>query len=88
VTPSPLEQPPADPAETQPPVPSPDAPAEECPRCGAALAATQDWCLRCGTAARTRLAPTPNWRAPLAVVVLLVAVSLAVLTAALAKLAG
>jgi hypothetical protein len=36
-----------------------------CPRCGAAVDAEQGWCLECGLAARTRLAPTPNWRAPL-----------------------
>jgi hypothetical protein len=58
-----------------------------CPRCDATLADDQDWCLRCGTAARSRLAATPNWRAPLAFGVLLVAISLAVLTVALAKLA-
>jgi hypothetical protein len=80
----PLQQPrPAEAAE-----PGPATPAKHCPRCDAPLARDQDWCLRCGTAARTRLAPTPNWRAPLALGVLLVAVALAVLTAALAKLAG
>ena len=36
-----------------------------CPRCGAYVAEQQDWCLRCGDAARTRLVPTPNWRLPL-----------------------
>jgi hypothetical protein len=49
-----------------------------CPRCGAEVAADQDWCLTCGDAARTRLAPTPNWRTPLA---------LAAVVAALAGLA-
>jgi hypothetical protein len=89
VTPPPLEQPrPADPAQPRPTEPGPAATAEACPRCGAGLAPNQDWCLRCGTAARTRLAQTPNWRAPLAIGLLLVAISLAVLTAALVKLAG
>lgn len=36
-----------------------------CPRCGATVAGDQSWCLECGLAARTRLASTPNWRAPL-----------------------
>lgn len=36
-----------------------------CPRCGAELPGDRAWCLECGLAARTRLAPTPNWRAPL-----------------------
>ena len=51
-----------------------------CPRCGANVAPEQDWCLECGAPARTRLAPTPNWRAPIAlvaVVVLLAGLALA-----------
>ncbi|MET0602775.1 MAG: hypothetical protein ABW167_12370 [Baekduia sp.] len=51
-----------------------------CPRCGANVAPEQDWCLECGAPARTRLAPTPNWRAPIAlvaVVVLLAGIALA-----------
>jgi hypothetical protein len=51
-----------------------------CPRCGANVAPEQDWCLECGAPARTRLAPTPNWRAPMAlvaVVVLLAGLTLA-----------
>jgi hypothetical protein len=51
-----------------------------CPRCGAYVAPEQDWCLECGAPARTRLAPTPNWRAPIAlvaVVVLLAGLALA-----------
>jgi hypothetical protein len=50
-----------------------------CPRCAAPVGPDQDWCLACGAAARTRLAPTPNWRAPvvaLAVVVLLACIAL------------
>ncbi len=41
-------------------------PTTACPRCGASLERAQDWCLSCGAAARTRLAPAPNWRLPLA----------------------
>ncbi|HEX6619468.1 MAG TPA: hypothetical protein VF024_07410 [Solirubrobacteraceae bacterium] len=51
-----------------------------CPRCGATVGPEQDWCLECGAPARTRLAPTPNWRLPIAVgavVVLLAGVALA-----------
>jgi hypothetical protein len=36
-----------------------------CPRCGAEVGGEQAWCIECGLAARTRLAPAPNWRAPL-----------------------
>lgn len=46
----------------------PTAPAPiACPRCGAVVAGDQSWCLECGLAARTRLAPTPGWRTPLIV---------------------
>lgn len=47
----------AAPAEARPPM--------ACPRCGAPVPGEQSWCLECGLAARTRLAPAPNWRAPL-----------------------
>ena len=52
-----------------------------CPRCAAEVAPEQDWCLVCGAAARTRLAPTPNWKLPvavLAVIALMAGVALAV----------
>jgi hypothetical protein len=61
---------------------------EGCPLCGAPLRAEQEWCLRCGAAARTRLAAAPNWRAPLVTAAVLVALALGVLAAALVKLAG
>ena len=61
---------------------------EACPLCGAELGPEQDWCLRCGSAARTRLAPSPNWKAPVAVLVAAAVISAAVLAAALVKLAG
>jgi hypothetical protein len=65
------------------------APASEaCPLCNAPLAPDQEWCLRCGAAARTRLAAAPNWRGPLLALAAVVALALGVLTAALVKLAG
>jgi hypothetical protein len=57
--------------------PEPD-PGATCPRCGAPLHADQDWCLECGAAARTRIAPTPNWRGP---VIALAVVAAAVVAA-------
>ncbi|HEX3510876.1 MAG TPA: hypothetical protein VHT27_07230 [Solirubrobacteraceae bacterium] len=69
-----------------PPVAAPDG--DACPLCGAPLAPTQEWCLHCGAAARTRLAAAPNWRAPIVAGALLLALLLAVLAAALVKLAG
>jgi hypothetical protein len=44
-----------------------------CPVCNRPLAPTQSWCLECGAAARTRIAPTPRWR-PLAVIAVLAAI--------------
>ena len=32
--------------------------------CSVALDPEQEWCLRCGAAARTRLAASPAWKAP------------------------
>ncbi len=50
------------PAPGQPQVPDPLA--THCPRCSSPIEPDQDWCLECGAPARTRLAPTPNWRLP------------------------
>ena len=63
------------------------APAEACPLCGSPLQTDQDWCLYCGAAAHTRLSATPNWKAPLAVAIVVAALLLGVLAAALVKLA-
>jgi hypothetical protein len=67
---------------------SPPAIVEACPLCGAPLDPQQDWCLHCGAAARTRLAATPNWRAPIAAIAAVAVLALGVLAAALVKLAG
>lgn len=61
---------------------------ERCPLCGAPLAPEQDWCLSCGAAARTRLAATPNWRAPLIALGLAIVLALGALIAALVVLSG
>lgn len=61
---------------------------ESCPLCGAPLRPEQEWCLRCGAAARTRLAAAPNWKPRIAALAVLIALSLGVLAAALVKLAG
>lgn len=44
--------------------------------------------MHCGAAARTRLASTPNWRTPLAVLGLAAVLGLGALTASLVALAG
>src|SRR3954464_7418979 len=67
-------------------VPASDAPARTCAGCGAPMAAEQDWCLSCGTAAPGRLGERPGWRAALtvlAITLLLVAGSVAAAYAAL-----
>jgi hypothetical protein len=54
--------PPADAAATSG-GPAPEQPAvATCRACGAGLAADQDWCLECGTAAPGRLGGRPGWR--------------------------
>jgi hypothetical protein len=55
---------------------APPADGTACPRCGAHVAADQDWCLSCGDAARTRLVPTPNWRLPIAIAAIVCALAL------------
>ncbi len=61
---------------------------ETCPLCGSALHRDQDWCLRCGAAARTRLAASPNWGPPAAALAVVIVLALGVLAASLVKLAG
>jgi hypothetical protein len=61
-----------------PPAADPGAPAPgtiACPRCTAPVAPDQEWCLSCGAPARTRLVPTPNWRAPLLLLALIATVA-------------
>jgi len=60
---------------------------EPCPLCGAPLQPEQEWCLSCGGAARTRLAPAPRWKGFATALAAIVALSLGVLAAALIKLA-
>ena len=61
---------------------------DSCPLCGAPLHPEQEWCLRCGAAARTRLAASSNWKAPIIALAVVGILSLGVLAAALVRLAG
>lgn len=61
---------------------------ERCPLCGTPLRTDQEWCLGCGAAARTRLAATPNWRAPVILLGVVIVLALGTLTVALVSLAG
>lgn len=49
--------------------------AVSCERCHAPLAVDQEWCLECG-AARTRIHRAPDWRIPVAVVTVVIALAL------------
>jgi hypothetical protein len=69
-----------------PRVPGPAPAPLRCPRCGASVAPEQDWCLECGAPARTRLAPTPNWRAPIAAVAIVILLAGAALAFAFTSL--
>jgi hypothetical protein len=64
------------------------APREVCPLCGETLRPEQDWCLRCGSAARTRLAAPAKWKLLALALVAVALLSIAVLVAALVELAG
>jgi hypothetical protein len=68
------------------PEPSDPRPPTTCPRCGAPLHEDQDWCLECGAPARTRLAPTPNWHIPAALLAVVVALAGAALAVAFVQL--
>jgi hypothetical protein len=60
--------------------PAPEAPPAApflCPRCNTPLQSEQDWCLNCGTGARTAIAATPDWRRPVALLAVVAVVFLA-----------
>jgi hypothetical protein len=75
-------------ADVRATVVEPDAPLAACPRCQAPLPPDQDWCVECGLAARTRLAPTPNWRRPLLAAVAVAVIAVVALTVAFFALTG
>jgi hypothetical protein len=70
--------------ETPPP---PTTVERRCPRCEAPLSAEQEWCLNCGAAVGTRIAEPRGWRAPLAVIGVLLALALIAVVLAIVELA-
>ena len=58
---------------------------ERCAGCGSPVAEDQEWCLECG-AARTQLQSPPDWRVPVAVVGVVVALVVVGLLIALVSL--
>lgn len=76
-------------ADSPAPVAGPSVlPPIACPRCGAEVGGDQSWCLECGLAARTHLAPTPNWRVPLGVAAAVGVAAIAALVVAFLVLTG
>ena len=73
---------------TPPPAPQPAAEQRACPRCGAGLEADQEWCLNCGNAVGTRIAPTPRWRLPIVLVGGVLALLVVALVLSLVELGG
>ena len=61
---------------------------ESCPLCGGPLDPEQEWCLRCGAAARTRLAMSSKWKGPIIAVATVAILSLGVLAVSLVVLVG
>ncbi len=69
-----------------PPAPAPTpAPERTCTKCGAPLAAGQDWCLQCGAGAPGSLG-TPSWRAAAIIIGASAILALAAVTAGYAAL--
>ena len=68
--------------------PPPAVETRACPRCGAELAPDQEWCLSCGNAVGTRIAPTPRWKLPVILVGTVLALLLAALVLSLVELGG
>jgi hypothetical protein len=64
------------------------APSDSCPLCGTQLADEQDWCLRCGAPARTRLAPSRRRKGPIVALAIVATLSLGVIAASVVKLAS
>ena len=68
--------------------PPPPTDQRACPHCGSPLAPDQEWCLNCGHAVGTRIAPTPRWRVPVAIVGAVLALLVAALVLSLVELSG
>ena len=66
---------------------APEPAAQRCPRCGAPLAAGQEWCLNCGAAVATRVASAPGWRLPFAIAGVILAIAAVAIAIAIVQLA-
>lgn len=59
-----------------------------CPQCGGEIGDEQEWCLRCGRGARTRVLRARHWRVPIVLAGVLVALSGAGLAVLFVALSG
>jgi septal ring-binding cell division protein DamX len=73
---------------TETPATPPHTDSRRCPRCGAELTPEQEWCLSCGSAVATRIAPSPGWRTPVVIVAFIAALAVAAIIAALVELSA
>ena len=69
------------------PPPAEPVTGKRCPRCGAAMAEQQEWCLNCGTAVGTRVASAPGWRTPFAIAGVILALAAIAVAVAIVQLA-
>jgi RNA polymerase subunit RPABC4/transcription elongation factor Spt4 len=56
-----------------------------CPHCSSPLGDDQEWCIECGTAT-TLIGTPPDWRIPVAIVVVVIAVVLVGFIVALSRM--
>jgi SPOR domain len=70
-----------------PPPPEETVVEPRCPRCGAPMTETQEWCLNCGAAVGTRVVAARGWRVPIAIAAGLLAIAAIAVAIAIVQLA-
>jgi sporulation related protein len=70
-----------------PPPPEETVAEPRCPRCGAPMTETQEWCLNCGAAVGTRVVAARGWRVPIAIAAALLAIAAIAVAIAIVQLA-
>jgi hypothetical protein len=64
-----------------------ERPNEPCAQCRSPLAEDQEWCLECGSS-RTLIYASPDWRVPVAVVVVVILIAIGGFAVAVSRLSG
>jgi hypothetical protein len=70
-----------------PPPPEETVAEPRCPRCGAPMTESQEWCLNCGAAVGTRVVAARGWRVPIAIIAALLAIAAVAVAIAIVQLA-